>query len=215
MTTTSNKRTLFFGRILAFGAHSDDVEIGCAGFLAGTGSIFVTFTNGTYDSLVSVGETDSGKEQRDEEAEAAAKILGCLRRPLYVEQDDMYSRRRQIIANIGELITDTEADTLLMHSEYDYHQDHRFVVECVLSAARRYRGNIIFYKSPSTRQEMMPNMFYHLTKADKERRVAALKCFESQFDKPYFAGTMTQDMESFQIFRLSLNKGKDGNEIAT
>lgn len=116
-------------RILAIGAHPDDIELLCAGTLAlcaarGDEVSIAIATNGDVGS----GEPDAVPEEiariRHEEAQESAKIIGAsviwMGAPDEFLEDNRESRERFIDA-----IREARPDVMIIHSEDDYHPDHR------------------------------------------------------------------------------------------
>ena len=114
-------------RVLAIGAHPDDVEIGCGGTLAlyrkmGAEVVMASICSGDKGSRdLSCAETTQVRRQ---ESEAAAGAIGatytCLGEP-----DSELFENCQTRAQVIELIRKSRPDVILTHSPDDYHADHR------------------------------------------------------------------------------------------
>lgn len=156
-----------FGKpVLALGAHPDDVEYGCGGFLQKFEKRFIYISH-----AVRVGE-----------AERAARILNA--------RCEFMSRKnpnpRQAIGEIERKITEYSPGTILVNWSDDTHQDHRMLADAVLSAVREFTGTILFYCVPSSRN-FNPDIFCELTEGHWQAKIEALAAHESQKDKVYFA----------------------------
>ena len=124
-------------RILAVGAHPDDLEILCSGTLAR----YVAQGHHVIMARVCRGDKGHGElshhkvaEIRDKEAGAAAEVIGAeamsvgvLDCELYVNDDTM----RRVV----DLIRITRPDLIITHHPDDYHGDHKAVTKLVLDAS--------------------------------------------------------------------------------
>ena len=114
-------------RIIAFGAHPDDVEFqtgGCAAKWAKLGHKvkFVAVTNGDIGHWNMAGGPLAIR--RTAEVMEAAKRLGIVTEVLDIHDGEIMPtlENRKTIAR---LIRDWNADIVLSHRPYDYHPDHR------------------------------------------------------------------------------------------
>lgn len=116
-------------RILAIGAHPDDVEILCSGTLAlcaerGDEVFIAIATNGDVGS----GEPDAVAEEiaqtRHEEAKASASLIGASLIWMGFH-DEFLEDNRETRERFIDAIREARPDVMLIHSEDDYHPDHR------------------------------------------------------------------------------------------
>ena len=135
-------------RVLAVGAHPDDIELGCGATLlahsaAGDAVTMLVMTggeNGPGDDEAIVG--------RRLEQEQAARTLGAGL--LWGGQlDCAVTPDAATVAVVERAIKETDADLVYVHAPDDSHQDHRAVAAATLSAARRL-SRVLHYQSPST-----------------------------------------------------------------
>ncbi len=114
-------------KILAIGAHPDDVEFLCAGTLAkyarhGDEISIMVATNGN------VGSPTLSREEiasiRHEEAQASADILGAKLIWIGIDDEFVFSTRETRMQFI-EGIRQADPDVMFVHSPTDYHPDHR------------------------------------------------------------------------------------------
>jgi LmbE family N-acetylglucosaminyl deacetylase len=124
-------------RILAVGAHPDDLEILCSGTLAkytqqGARVVMAIATDGSAGHMII--PPDELAEIRHKEAQEAASLIGADLRWLgYPDElifEDMDTRRRFI-----DLIRDARPDLILTHDPDDYHPDHRVVSRLMFDAS--------------------------------------------------------------------------------
>lgn len=124
-------------RIIAFGAHPDDVEFrlgGCAAKWTALGHQvkFVSVTNGDIGHWQIAGGPLAIR--RTAEAYEAARRLGVASLVLDIHDGELEPtlEHRKTIAR---LIRDWQADVVICHRPYDYHPDHRNVGLLVQDAA--------------------------------------------------------------------------------
>lgn len=108
--------------ILAFGAHPDDVELGCSGTLLkmkaqGKKIGVVDLTRGELGSRGSA-------ELRDEEAAAASKILGLDVRENLRFRDGFFRNDEEHQLAIVQVIRKYRPEVVLCNAHFDRHPDH-------------------------------------------------------------------------------------------
>jgi N-acetylglucosamine malate deacetylase 1 len=149
-------------RILAVGAHPDDVEFGCGGILvkeAARGHA-VTILN------LSRGEASSSgtPEERLKEAEAAAAIMGVRLEWLPLEGDTRIEHRPANAAAIARVIRRLTPHILLGPSpEENQHPDHAKTARLVRDAARLARYGGIADLAPEPAHAIEALYFYDVT----------------------------------------------------
>ena len=108
--------------ILAFGAHPDDVELGCSG------TILKEISLGKKVGIVDLtrGElgTRGSAEIRDQEANAAARILGVSVRENLNMRDGFFANDEKHQLEIIKMIRKYQPDTVLCNAIDDRHIDH-------------------------------------------------------------------------------------------
>lgn len=132
-------------KVLAIGAHPDDIELGCAGALgrhvaAGDEVTMLVMTPG---ELGPQGLTSRAREQ-----EAAAAILGA-RLVWGPFGDGSIPMGREAVQAVDEVVAAIGADVVYAHAPSDTHQDHVATSAAALAAGRRL-ARVLFYQSPST-----------------------------------------------------------------
>lgn len=132
-------------KVLAIGAHPDDIELGCAGSLlahrrAGDEITLLVLTKGEQGPQ---DETSRVREQEDAAESLGARLLwGGF-------EDGRVPGDRSSIAVIEDAIRICGADVLYTHAPNDSHQDHRATGVASLSAARRL-SRVLCYESPTS-----------------------------------------------------------------
>lgn len=160
-------------RILAIGAHPDDVELGCGATLArfvsdGASALLLVLTDGT------LGPT--GYDSRRVEQEAAAQTLG-VELHWSGHPDGHLTLGPTLVRELGQVISWFAPDLIFTHSESDSHQDHVVAAKATLAAARN-QPQILHYEAPST-LSFTPTVFCDVD-GYVEPKLAALRCHLSQ-----------------------------------
>jgi LmbE family N-acetylglucosaminyl deacetylase len=132
-------------RVLAVGAHPDDIELGCGGALLThrhrgdeiTLLVMTTGEQGPQDARSRIGE------QEDAAALLGAGLLWGGFRDGAVPMD------RSAVNAVQHAIEASGADVVYGHAPSDTHQDHRATAAAVLAATRR-ASRVLLFESPTT-----------------------------------------------------------------
>ena len=140
-------------RVLAVGAHPDDIEIGAGGTLAkhtrcGDEVSILVLTRGEAGTEM--------EEVRRNEAEAAAAWLGAG--ITVAALPDTLVAEKGVIDAVEAVLAGYSPDIAYIHSAHDTHQDHRAVAVASRVALRRVR-KLYGYQSPSATMEFCPARF--------------------------------------------------------
>jgi LmbE family N-acetylglucosaminyl deacetylase len=132
-------------KVLAVGAHPDDIELGCGGALLahkkqGDDLTLLVMTDG------SAGPQDS-RSRLHEQEDAAAMLGAQLLWGGY--RDNTVPNGPEAIAVVERAIAASGAELVYTHAPSDTHQDHRATAAAVLSAARR-ASRVLLYESPTS-----------------------------------------------------------------
>lgn len=174
-------------RVLALGAHSDDIEIGCGGLL----QRLAQWPGG----LVCHYEVFSASEARAAEAKAAAVDLLSGARELTVltgtHQESYFpyvgaAIKDRFAALAHHLSGEFEPHLVLTHQRQDRHQDHRTISDLTWNAFRHHL--VLEYEIPKWDGDMgAPNTFVPLEPAQVENKLRVLEQhFASQRSRPWF-----------------------------
>ena len=163
-------------RVLAIGAHPDDVEIGCGGALAkhqAKGDILhiLTLSRGAAGGDVNV---------RTIEAQRAADLLGA-KLQFGNLQDAHITDGVETIDIMQTAIRDLRPTHVYTHCIEDTHQDHRAVHSASLVAARGI-PNVYCYQTPSSTVEFRPNRFVDITDFIKQK-LQLIGAYRSQAER--------------------------------
>jgi LmbE family N-acetylglucosaminyl deacetylase len=179
-------------RLLAIGAHSDDIEIGCAG------TILKLIESGAVSEVcwvVLTGETNRAAEAA---ASADALLADVPRRRVILKdfRDGYFPYDGAQIKDVFEqLKREFSPDLILTHQRSDLHQDHRVTCELTWNTFRDHL--ILEYEIPKYDGDMsVPNLFVSLDESQCRRKLDHLLThFGSQlgkhwFDEQLFSGLM-------------------------
>ncbi|HTB38572.1 MAG TPA: PIG-L family deacetylase [Reyranella sp.] len=163
-------------RVLAIGAHPDDVEIGCGGALAKH--------HADYDVLhiltLSRGAAGGDVNLRAVEAHNAAALVGA-RLEMASLRDTHITDGAETISIIEAAIRELQATHVYTHSLEDTHQDHRAVHAASLVAARGV-PNVYCYQTPSSTVDFKPHRFVDITHVI-EKKIDLIGAYKSQVDR--------------------------------
>ena len=181
-------------RVLAVGAHPDDVEIGCGGTLVR----FKQKGHEVYILVLTKGEASGDPWIREKECGLSAEIIGA--EILFGDlKDTKITDGVETIMAIENVINQLKPDFIFSHSQKDSHQDHRNVGFATLSAARRSK-RVFLYESPAALREFCPQVFVDVS-STFDIKMKALSTFNSQTSKPFFMGINKYE-ESPSILRV-------------
>ncbi|MFV8370555.1 bacillithiol biosynthesis deacetylase BshB1 [Flavobacterium sp. LB2R40] len=146
--------------ILAFGAHPDDVELGCAGTILK--EISLGKTVGIIDLTRGELGTRGSAEIRDQEANAAAKILGVTVRENLEMRDGFFMNDEKHQLEIIKMIRKYKPEIVLCNAIDDRHIDHskgsKLVSDaCFLSGLMKIETSLAGEKQTAWR----PKLVYH------------------------------------------------------
>ncbi len=183
-------------KILAIGAHPDDIEAGCAGTLSkyarsGHEIFLLVMTEG--------GKGGEGKTRREEQI-ASAKIIQA-RELIWggYEDTELTPNINLLVQTIEKVLKRVSPDFIFVNYADDTHQDHRALAKATVSATR-YTRNVLFYEGPTT-QNFSPSVFVEI-KEDIETKLAMLFAHASQVKKTNIEGVTIADMiRSTAVFR--------------
>ncbi len=170
-------------RILALGAHCDDIEIGCGGtllrLLAEPGSVEILW-------VVFCSTPPRAAEAR---ASAAAFLMGVPNARVVVRdhRDGFLPYSGASVKDEFEALkTEFAPDLVFTHQRDDRHQDHRLISELTWNTWRNHL--VLEYEIPKYDGDLgSPNFFAPMAVARLDRKIALLmEHFRSQENKTWF-----------------------------
>jgi len=187
-------------RVLAIGAHADDIEIGCGGTLL---RLAEANPKAEIVWVVLTGDARRADEARKSAVDFARGfadsqvVFGGFR-------DGFLPYSGEAVKSFFEDLKGTVSpDVIFTHQRADLHQDHRLACELTWNT---WRDHLIFeYEIPKYDGDLgAPNVFVHLDDSIAKRKVdLLLEHFSSQQDRRWF----TED-----LFRAMLRvRGMESN----
>ena len=156
--TEQRSRDLTSTVVLAVGAHPDDIELGCGGFImkakdSGARVYGLTITRG-----------EKGAEQAGKREEEIKRASNYMKLDGYWVLEFPDTRLAENVSAVKDAIEakvkETGATLVLTHTAIDTHTDHRAVFEATRVAARRI--SILCYEDVSTPSEFAPSYFVEI-----------------------------------------------------
>ncbi len=203
-------------KVLAIGAHPDDVEIGCGGALlahrrAGDEVTVLVMTEG--DNVP--GDNPRVAEQTD-----AARLLGAsLLWGGFV--DGHVSSGKDAVDVVEAAIASSCADVVYTHAANDTHQDHRATASASIAASRKV-ARVLCYESP-TAVGFTPSVFVNVAGL-VEAKLDLIRCHMSQVMRNGIVdlealeaqarfrgfGARAREAEGFEVHRYLLDPAEIG-----
>lgn len=200
------------GRVLAFGAHPDDIEVGAGGLLA---RLVEEGANVTM-CVVSI---PNNMDVRRNEAMAGAAAIGAQLRFLFDEKQTRVEdiSMHELVRRMDQLVADTRPDLVVTHCQNDLHWDHGLVHRATVSALRRTPCDLLaFVSSPEMNAQIRGygNCFADVTKTI-ETKLRAISAHKSQL--PHLDVDSSRDLaramgrlaghdfaEAFEVLRVRI-----------
>lgn len=167
-------------RILAMGAHPDDIEYGCGGSLLRA----VDHKHDVYLMVLTNGDINPTVDRRAEQ-EKAASFLGARDLLWGGFHDTGLTVSRELIVTIEQALASIKPDLVLVNDPEDAHQDHRALASCATTACR-YIQSVLFYHD-YTSLGFLPDTFVDI-QPYLEAKKSLLACHDSQVNKNYPTG---------------------------
>jgi LmbE family N-acetylglucosaminyl deacetylase len=174
-------------RVLALGAHSDDIEIGCGG------TILRLAAERRRLEVLWVVFCSTRERAREAQASAAAFLRGVAVPQVVVKEyrDGFLPYSGAAVKDDFEELKRTfSPDVVLTHYRHDRHQDHRLVSELTWNTWRNHL--ILEYEIPKYDGDFgAPNFFSRLAGPVLDHKVALLlEHFPSQAGEPWFTADL-------------------------
>ncbi len=125
-------------RVLAFGAHPDDIEVGMGGTIA-------RYSKNKHDVIMVIATIPNKRKIRRKEAENAAQILGAELLILDIDPNRMIFSR-ELVRRLDEVIQEYSPDIVYTHWNHDSHQDHVAIANAVIAATRKNNCSLYMYE---------------------------------------------------------------------
>ncbi len=175
-------------RIIAIGAHLDDIELACGGTLAkavknGHDVRMLVLSESDYTNFK--GDVLRTKGQALDEGKRAAQVLGVDDLVILDNPTKDIPYHSTVVEQIEAEITDFKPDLIFTHWAFDTHQAHQGTALSTISAARRH-SSILMYEpiSPSGRSYVgyRPQLYIDIS-CSIDKKLNSLKAHQSQYEK--------------------------------
>jgi N-acetylglucosamine malate deacetylase 1 len=167
-------------KVVVFGAHPDDLEIGMGGTVAKLVRLGYN-VNLVIATLPNFVKTDT-KEGRKSEAIESAKILGCSAPEFLDLAPDEITFGRNFVNKVDGIIQKYEPGVVFTQWIGDSHQDHQALTKAVIAACRDQK-DVFMYETTIpggiTEHSFRPQLFVDITTTIDIKK-SALDCFRSQ-----------------------------------
>jgi LmbE family N-acetylglucosaminyl deacetylase len=174
-------------RVLALGAHPDDIEAGCGGTLIK----YALDGHRIFLMVMTEGEQGGRKSVRRKEQERASKHVRAEKIFWGGYRDTEVPLEQGLIQKIERVVKAVDPHFIFVHYHDDTHQDHRHLAVSTVTATR-YARNVLFYEGPTT-QNFSPTVFVDIDPV-LERKIDALKAHQSQVMKTNIEGLTIVDI---------------------
>lgn len=197
-------------RILVLAPHTDDGELGCGATIARAvrenAQVWYVAFSKCEESL----PEGWPKDTLVREVKAATAELGILQEHVMVRDYKVRhfsESRQQILDDMILLSKEIEPDIIFIPSQHDIHQDHATIAAEGVRAFKK--KNIFAYELPWNNLTFNNQAFIKVTKADAEKKVAALQKYESQRNRQY-----TSEESIFALLRThGMQIGEEFSEV--
>jgi N-acetylglucosamine malate deacetylase 1 len=191
--------------ILAIAAHRDDVELTCAGTLIS--AVDRGQRVGIVDLTAGEMGTRGSAATRAAEADAAARVMGVATRETLGLPDAGIENSRATREALVEVLRRLRPQVVIAPAPVGRHPDHRVAAElirdaCFLSGLMRYGSGGAAHRplklihAIAYREDYEKPSFVVDISETFERKLAAMRCYGSQFDGATQAGEVFPNGES-------------------
>jgi LmbE family N-acetylglucosaminyl deacetylase len=201
-------------KILAIGAHPDDIELGCGGVLlkAARGG------HDVYLCTLTRGGASGDPDQRTKESLRSGEFIGA-RDVCIGDFEDARLNADELINYIEGYIDKVDPDVIFAHTDDDTHHDHVAAATATREAAR-YGSNILLFEAPSS-TNFSPKVYYDISDVIDEK-IKLIGVFGSQRNKPFMTPNAITTrargralehpfnidyVEAFDVLKLCLDEG--------
>lgn len=125
-------------KLLAFGAHPDDIEIGAGGTL-------IKYARMGHQVLFAIATVPGRSEVRIGEARQAAEFSGAALKLLDCPTES-FQFDRNLVRVLDAVLEEHKPDVVFTHWDGDSHQDHQALAKGVIAATRKNRCSLYMFE---------------------------------------------------------------------
>ncbi len=175
-------------KIMAIGAHLDDIEIACGGTLAkaiAAGHQVKALIMSKSGYTNKEGGVQRSDDVAVEEGVQALRTLGIADIEILDFPTKDIPFRSDVVNAIDVSMAKYNPDIVFTHHPFDTHQAHEGVSKATIAAARR-KNTVFFYEpiTPSGRSYVpfKPSLYVDI-EATLDKKIESLKCHKSEYNK--------------------------------
>ena len=173
-------------KILAIGAHPDDIEIYMLGLLL----VYLKQGHDVYPLIAtdgSLGTVTIKKNLKIIRKKETKVALKKFINPIFInEKDGNLSSSNSIIGKLKDNILSISPDLIITHSPFDYHSDHRALSKYVKESAGFHCP--IIYADTLMGVNFNPNIYIDISEHIEEK-LSAIMCHQSQNPQKFVNAT--------------------------
>ncbi|MDI9338072.1 MAG: bacillithiol biosynthesis deacetylase BshB1 [Alphaproteobacteria bacterium] len=189
--------------ILAFGAHPDDVELGCGGIISK--EVSLGKKAGIIDLTAGELGSNGNAKTRLLEATQASKILGLSARENCLLEDGFFEINKKSITKIVQFIRYYKPEIVIANAIHDRHPDHQKGADLVTQAC--FISNLLKFKTTfknKVQSHWKPSYVFHYIQdrfiephfivditGFNEQKLKSIYAYKSQFSSQHFKGVET------------------------
>lgn len=175
-------------KVLAMGAHPDDMELEAGGTLAkfaqkGYEVTLLVLTSGGYTDMKG---TDYSDNQLQKEAKIASEILGVKDIIFFEYETTKLPNTGDIVSRVDSVVDKLKPDIFISHHPFDSHQDHKAAADIMFAVSRQGRvKNVLSGSTLPYRPNVFafrPQFFVDISQT-LEIKLNAIRAYKSQYDK--------------------------------
>ncbi|HNX82023.1 MAG TPA: PIG-L family deacetylase [Candidatus Omnitrophota bacterium] len=169
-------------KILAIGAHFDDVELGCGGTLIkhmkrGDDITVLVITHSGYTSA-----TKKLSRKAEEAHKEGLKSATCLKARLITlnKEPIILTPTEKLVLEIEEIVNKVRPDRVYTHQPEDSHGDHAAVGYVSLRACRKCNEVLLYRSNWYVMDNIQDDNYYVDISGSIEKKISLLKMFTSE-----------------------------------
>ncbi len=173
-------------RILAVGAHFDDVELGCGGAIArhadaGDEVTLFVATNSGFTNYAQ--EVIRRPEVALEEGREAARILGIKDLICGEFPTNSLEFNDALTCALIKIIEERKIEAIYTHWDGDVHHDHHVVAQATLAASRHIPRLLMYRSNYYDGSKSFEGRFYVDVSRTIERKKESIRAHASEYDR--------------------------------
>lgn len=175
-------------KIIAIGAHLDDIELACGGTLAkavGKGHEVRMIVLSKSDYKHYSGKYGRSSEIAIEEGKSAARLLGIKQLKVYDFPTKDIPNDSSVVEVLNEEFDNFNPDLIMTHWQFDTHKSHMNTALATMAAARYYNSIIMYEPFPPAGRSyaaFRPQLYVDITDTI-ELKLKALSTHKSELKK--------------------------------